>query len=265
MNKRGIATYFASAVLLAAVSNVQASTVYDFRSNGTSYTEVNGSGYGNGLDFGNMTATAWATTGVPTNNNSLIDSAQIHQWGTGLGSCNKEEGLAFGGCSTSTEHQVDNIGDDDYVLFLFDQTVQFDKIKINPFFSSDRDVSYWIGNISSASVMMGLDPADLDPSNTPPPSGSATINSTDFPFYNQKNFGSGSSVKTVNFANNAVGGNIGNALLFAARADAGNGYDNDYFKIRSLEVSTVVPVPAAVWLFGSGLLGLVGVARRKAS
>lgn len=28
--------------------------------------------------------------------------------------------------------------------------------------------------------------------------------------------------------------------------------------------STVVPVPAAVWLFGSGLLGLVGVARRRA-
>lgn len=26
---------------------------------------------------------------------------------------------------------------------------------------------------------------------------------------------------------------------------------------------TVVPVPAAVWLFGSGLLGLVGVARRR--
>ena len=27
--------------------------------------------------------------------------------------------------------------------------------------------------------------------------------------------------------------------------------------------SAVIPVPAAVWLFGSGLLGLVGVARRK--
>ena len=27
----------------------------------------------------------------------------------------------------------------------------------------------------------------------------------------------------------------------------------------------VVPVPAAVWLFGSGLLGLVGIARRKAA
>ncbi|MGD8630956.1 MAG: VPLPA-CTERM sorting domain-containing protein [Gammaproteobacteria bacterium] len=27
--------------------------------------------------------------------------------------------------------------------------------------------------------------------------------------------------------------------------------------------TTVVPVPAAVWLFGSGLIGLAGVARRK--
>ena len=33
--------------------------------------------------------------------------------------------------------------------------------------------------------------------------------------------------------------------------------------VRSGQVSTV-PVPAAAWLFGSGLLGLVGVARRKA-
>ena len=29
------------------------------------------------------------------------------------------------------------------------------------------------------------------------------------------------------------------------------------------EAASVVPVPAAFWLFGSGLLGLVGIARRK--
>ena len=29
--------------------------------------------------------------------------------------------------------------------------------------------------------------------------------------------------------------------------------------------ATVVPIPAAVWLFGSGLLGLVGIARRRAA
>ena len=29
--------------------------------------------------------------------------------------------------------------------------------------------------------------------------------------------------------------------------------------------ATVVPIPAAVWLFGSGLLGLIGVARKTAA
>lgn len=33
--------------------------------------------------------------------------------------------------------------------------------------------------------------------------------------------------------------------------------------VSHLSVHGVVPIPAAVWLFGSGLLGLVGVARRR--
>lgn len=33
--------------------------------------------------------------------------------------------------------------------------------------------------------------------------------------------------------------------------------------ITAFSPAAVVPVPAAVWLFGSGLLGLVGIARRK--
>jgi len=37
----------------------------------------------------------------------------------------------------------------------------------------------------------------------------------------------------------------------------------DKFATSHISVYGVVPVPAAVWLFGSGLLGLVGVARRK--
>lgn len=41
----------------------------------------------------------------------------------------------------------------------------------------------------------------------------------------------------------------------------GVGFDNQFY-IRNADV-TVVPVPAAVWLFGSGLIGLVGVARRR--
>ncbi|MDA8364873.1 MAG: VPLPA-CTERM sorting domain-containing protein [Gammaproteobacteria bacterium] len=46
--------------------------------------------------------------------------------------------------------------------------------------------------------------------------------------------------------------------------------DNANFDITSMTVTSItgvqpVPVPAAVWLLGSGLLGLVGVARRKRS
>ena len=38
---------------------------------------------------------------------------------------------------------------------------------------------------------------------------------------------------------------------------------NSYVVLDDLTFGTVVPVPAALWLFGSGLLGLVAVAKRK--
>ena len=52
-----------------------------------------------------------------------------------------------------------------------------------------------------------------------------------------------------------------NNLFINTFGDGGSsGFDGT---ITSVQASTVVPVPATVWLFGSGLLGLVGVARRK--
>ena len=43
-----------------------------------------------------------------------------------------------------------------------------------------------------------------------------------------------------------------------------NSYTVNFSDGSVLEVDVrVVPVPAAVWLFGSGLIGLIGVARRK--
>lgn len=260
MNKRGIAACLVSALLLALASNIQASTTVDFTVPG-SPANMNGSGFGNSLYFsGNgLTVTAWATTGLPNGANSLINDAQIDRFNTGLGVCNRQEGV---NCSNPA-HQVDNIGDDDYVLFLFDQQVEFENIVIDPFGVWDRDVSYWVADINASGVMSGLDPADLDPQSGNTNQNGPT-NSADFPNYNRKNAGISSGPKTFNLVN-AFGGNVGNALLFAARADAGDKKDNDRFKISSLTYTAVVPVPAAVWLFGSGLLGLVGIARRKTS
>lgn len=38
---------------------------------------------------------------------------------------------------------------------------------------------------------------------------------------------------------------------------------NDGFNVDNIEGVSAVPVPAAAWLFGSGLIGLVGLAKRK--
>lgn len=42
-----------------------------------------------------------------------------------------------------------------------------------------------------------------------------------------------------------------------------NNYGEVLVEIGEIAFKSTVPVPAAVWLFGSGLLGLIGVARRK--
>ena len=55
---------------------------------------------------------------------------------------------------------------------------------------------------------------------------------------------------------------VGNWVI--AWEDLTGGGDRDFNDIV-LEVSLQpIPIPAAVWLFGSGLLGLIGIARRKA-
>lgn len=57
--------------------------------------------------------------------------------------------------------------------------------------------------------------------------------------------------------------NIFAGYAFLLRADANRTLEWISPTGHSDYVATVVPVPAAVWLFGSGLLGLIGVARRN--
>ncbi len=66
----------------------------------------------------------------------------------------------------------------------------------------------------------------------------------------------------TNLAADAGGGL---SLLFKADCGANNAcrFDALIDNVSIVTEVSAVPVPAAVWLFGSGLLGLVGVARRK--
>jgi hypothetical protein len=60
-----------------------------------------------------------------------------------------------------------------------------------------------------------------------------------------------------------LGGTIGgNPMIDGPFASSNANFDITTLTLTGLTI-TAIPVPAAVWLFGSGLLGLVGVARRK--
>ncbi len=75
-------------------------------------------------------------------------------------------------------------------------------------------------------------------------------------------------VATVYWSGTEYSGNTNNAWRFHFN----DGYQDTFNKasnlygmaVRSGQVATAaVPVPASVWLFGSGLVGLIGVSRRK--
>jgi len=63
----------------------------------------------------------------------------------------------------------------------------------------------------------------------------------------------------------AVGGSAGafTYVGFSLESFDGEVISTDFLATQTTRSVPEVPVPAAVWLFGSGLLGLVGVARRK--
>jgi len=54
-----------------------------------------------------------------------------------------------------------------------------------------------------------------------------------------------------------------NFIVFNAAGSVGNPPGLLVSSLSGEAELAAVPIPAAVWLFGSGLLGLIGVARRK--
>ena len=67
----------------------------------------------------------------------------------------------------------------------------------------------------------------------------------------------GSQTVRPNYHTSGLGAGAATVSLFSVNKDLLDATAG-HFLVKA------VPVPAAVWLFGSGLLGLIGVARRKA-
>ena len=102
-------------------------------------------------------------------------------------------------------------------------------------------------------------------------------------FYNVLGGSAGSSISTTHNANYGLFSGLPTYFCHRSATEIGaNAYDFFFedgtqnngavktvelyaWAVHSGDVDTLssVPVPAAVWLFGSGLLGLIGVARRK--
>lgn len=128
--------------------------------------------------------------------------------------------------NTNPQHTIDNQNGYDYILFQFNEAVKITDIVLG-YVSGDGDIAYGTGN----SGINGL--TEIARTN-----GSFGDN----PF------------SLTSYSNTwLIAASILNKDKFA-----------DQFKIKSITVETsTVPLPAAVWLFGSALLGMVGIGYRR--
>ncbi|MEZ5564070.1 MAG: VPLPA-CTERM sorting domain-containing protein [Gammaproteobacteria bacterium] len=228
--------------LLLLGAQVAAASTWTFASGGTYYV-TNGSSYGNNVTFyqdnEQLHTYAWSDTGnaVP----GAFEPSYIRRYSTGIGVCNPAEGDIVATCiGGSQEHQVDNIGQEDVVLFLFESARVMESLTVDPWGTWGRDVSFWVGNVSSGINLSG--------------STFNTLGALGFGPQHDSLNSVGSDPLTL-----SLGGLSGNALLVSALHPANNNADR--FKIRSLTTS-VIPLPATIWLFVSGL-GFLGLMKRR--
>jgi len=229
---------FFSVGLLSCALGLSAATI--------TFDLTSGNGTGNGTlrtftDAGSgitVTATAWSLLNYGT----TFSTGQLGQFSTGLGVCNANEG---NNCS-SPDHQVDNAGSFDFVLFQFNQPVTINTIVIDPYApaNADRDVTYYLSD--------NLNPIPLTLTTVSALSGQGFSGPT-----------SQSNSASLNPLPITIASGPDRAILFGASIVGGN---DDYFKIASLTVTTsVVPEPEATWTLCGALAALVLYRKRRAT
>ena len=218
-----------------------------------SYTwSFGGSGSGSSFTFNSdqaggptVKATAWYL-GLFSNE---FTAGTLGRFSQGLGVCNGLEN-----CSNNPNHQVDNDGLEEFILFEFSTPVDPTTVKVTTTTSGggDTDASYWLGGNAGQNLNL----TGLSISNLAGLGFGAQINS------DAANLGQGAS-RDIPIP---PAGTFVNKMLFGARL----GHDNDYFKITSMSGDTPtttvssVPEPSSVILLGTVALAALQVARKRA-
>lgn len=231
--------------LIAFAAGLAALSSLSSNGQSLSYNLGGNAGYsnttGNKITFADqgvkLTATAYSYT--KGSDNTALEASKLGQFGPGLGVVNNEEN------NSSPYHQVDNFGQNDYILFVFDTLVDVSSIRITPSPGPfDQDVSYWVGNVSNTNLdnvtYSGL--IDRGFSGEQVVMGTLSSNSKDVP---------------INSPSTGI-----NAVLFGAQR--GLEKDSNYidaFKVGNLK-ATVVPEPSSALLSIAGLLGFCMRRRR---
>lgn len=266
-------------VLLAAttLTAVAAPVIWDFTattSAGAGAGTASGSGISNTRTYTSsvpgltLTVTAWSTTGA---GNTLARARVGHHGSAGLGVCNATE---YSGCG-SPQHQVDNIGAQDFVLFQFSLPVDPTTVTIRPYgdgtdgFSgnnADRDVRYFVNSAALAlSDITGALPSALGTQFDSAASVSDSARDVAID-------GTGSA-RTLLFGTPSVKSKVWDWRTWGYVCTSGApDCDPDLFKIHKLVVDYRAPppggagdpvsAPATLALLGAALAGL-GIARRR--
>lgn len=215
----------------------------------------------NGAAGISVTMYAFGNTGTA----GSLAAGQTGQWnGYGLGICNATEGA---GCS-APQHQVDNSGQTDFMLFVFSTPVNLGQIQlmqysnnsgIGPNGATDMDMSYWVGqagNTAFSSLIAGGGAIPGTTQNNDLCTGTC---------WSTENIG-GTNLATVT---DSLGGatNVTYLLVSAGYGATGNPDGTaDFFKIQDLQnvtKFTANPEPATFGMFGFALAGLGWVARKR--
>lgn len=239
-----------SAITMIAIGCVMCSTAAAETWNFSS----GGSGNSAGMTFTSVpagvtvTATAWYVNG-----SSLLKKGTLGQYSAGLGACNPNES-----CS-SPEHQVDNKGQLEFILFQFSQNLTNISFTIDPSPDSDagyvgnvpdRDVTYWAGTPTLGANLL----ADVN---------FATLGTLFTAGHNDVANSDGGTALTIPLT--TVGGV--SSVLFGPR-DTLNG--DDFFKISGMSGQkflslSPVPEPTSIALLFTVVVGAAFAVRKKHS